>query len=412
MHALLRTTLLVVLALGCGPSPGPADHPQVGGAPSAEGDYFCPMHPSYRSSLPGNCPICNMALVREPKAGEASTANLPRGRAEVRIDAAARERIGLATSVVERKPFARKVRAAGRVDADERALSVVSLRFGGWIESLRVAATGDRVHAGDVLASVYAPELLEAERTYLAARKSLPDGDAVARAARDRLLLSGLTEEQIRDLESRSEAPRTTEILARTSGVVTRRDAVQGKRFEAGETLFEIADLSTVWVTAEVYEEELPLLRAGMPASIEVAGAQTRALDGTVDAILPTISETTRTARVRIVVANPDGTLRPGAFATVALAADLGEQVQVDVDAVLDTGTRQIAYVETAEGRFEPREVRLGARAAGRAVVLSGLVPGERVVSHATFLVDSESRLRSAVSAEPEPTTEIHSGHR
>jgi Cu(I)/Ag(I) efflux system membrane fusion protein len=411
MQALLRTAVLAVLALGCGPSPAPADH-AADSAPSTVGDYYCPMHPSYRSTRPGNCPICGMQLVREPKPGSEATAQLPAGRAAVAIDAAARERIGLATSLVERMPFARRIRAAGRVDADERALSVVSLRFGGWIESLRVAATGDPIRAGDVLASVYAPELLEAERTYLAARKSLPDGDAVAQAARDRLLLSGLTEDQVRDLESRSEAPRTTEILARTSGVVTRRDAIQGKRFEAGETLFEIADLSTVWVTAEVYEEELPLVRAGMSASIEVAGTQTRALEGKVDAVLPTISETTRAARVRIVVPNPDGSLRPGAFATVALAADLGEQVQVDIDAVLETGTRELAYVETADGRFEPREVRLGARSSGRAVVLSGLEPGERVVSHATFLVDSESRLRSAASAERDTASEGHAGHR
>ena len=412
MHAPPWTTLIVLLALGCGPSPAPAGHEPVGDSRSTEGDYYCPMHPSYRSARPGNCPICNMALVREAKTGPESVEPLPPGRASVVIDAAARERIGLSTSVVERKPFARTIRAAGRVETDERTLSVVSLRFGGWIEALRVAATGDPVRVGDVLASVYAPELLEAERTYLAARKSLPEGDAVARAARDRLLLSGLTEEQVRDLESRTEAPRTTEILARSSGVVTRRDAIQGKRFEAGEALFEIADLSNVWVTAEVYEEELPLVRGGMPASIEIAGTEARALAGKVDSVLPTISESTRTARVRIVVANPAGSLRPGAFATVALAADLGEQVQVDVDAVLDTGTRQIAYVESSGGRFEPRAVRLGARSSGRAVVLSGLDPGERVVSHATFLVDSESRLRSAVSADRDSASGDHAGHR
>lgn len=412
MHALLRTTLLVVLALGCGPS-SPAVGPEpAGGAHAIEGEYHCPMHPSYRSPRPGNCPICGMALVREAQPGPGSSAHSPAGRAPVEIDAGARERIGLRTSLVERKPFVRTIRAAGRVEADERALSVVSLRFAGWVEALRVAATGDPVRAGDVLASVFAPELLEAERTYLAARKSLPEGDAVARAARDRLLLSGLTEEQVRDLESRTEAPRTTEILARSSGVVTRRDAVLGKRFEAGETLFEIADLSNVWVTAEVYEEELPLVRAGMPASIEVAGLAARALEGKVESVLPTISEATRTARVRIVVANADRSLRPGAFATVALAADLGEELQVDVDAVLDTGTRVLAYVETSEGRFEPREVRLGARSSGRAVVLSGLEAGERVASHATFLVDSESRLRSAASPEPDTASESHAGHR
>jgi Cu(I)/Ag(I) efflux system membrane fusion protein len=334
-------------------------------------------------------------------------------RAPVEIDAPGRERIGLSTSLVEKKAFARRIRAAGSVEADERSLSVVSLRFSGWIEELRVAATGDPVRPGDALFSVYAPELLETERTYLAARRSLPEGDAVVRAARDRLILWSLTEDQVRDLETLSEAPRTTEILARTGGVVTRRDAVLGKRFEPGETLFEIADLSKVWVTAEVYEEELPLVRAGMPATIEVAGIRDRDLEGRVEFVQPTISRTTRTGRVRIVVENGDGSLRPGAFATVTLAAELGEQVLVDVDAVLDTGARQLAYVEIAEGRFEPREVRLGARSDSRAVVLSGLEPGERVVVHATFLVDSESRLRSALRAATteSPSPDPHAHH-
>lgn len=377
---------------GCGPSTG-----KDASAHAAVSDYYCPMHPSYRSDRPGKCPICGMDLVPAvPNRPEAASGGV-HGRAPVEIDAPARERIGLATATVEKAPFARTIRAGGRVEADEHSLSVVNLRFGGWIEELHVGATGDPVRPGDALFSVYAPELLEAERTYLSARKSLPEGDPVVRAARDRLLLWSLTEEQVRDLEARSEPPRTTEVLARTGGVVTRRNAVLGRRFEPGEVLFEIADLSRVWVTADVYEEELPLLRAGTAATIEVAGLRDRAVEGRVEFVQPTIAEATRTARVRIVVENAEGALRPGAFATVALKVDLGEQLQVDVDAVLDTGVRQIAYVEASDGRFEPREVRLGARSGGRAVVLAGLEAGEKVVSHATFLVDSESRLRSAL---------------
>jgi RND family efflux transporter MFP subunit len=184
---------------------------------------------------------------------------------------------------------------------------------------------------------------------------------------------------------------------------VIRREATLGMRVEAGATLFEIADLSTVWVIADIYEEEIPLVKTGARASIELPSAPGATIDGVVTFVYPTLAEATRTARVRIEVPNPDGSLRPGSYATARIASDLGEQLVVDVDAILDTGTRRIAYVEVTEGSFEPREVELGARSGGRAVVLSGLDAGERVVASAAFLVDSESRLKAALHGASKP---------
>jgi Cu(I)/Ag(I) efflux system membrane fusion protein len=405
MHPRISVGLLLlsiagtIPAAGCRPSsPGPA-----ASAPAAA-DYYCPMHPSYRSDRPGECPICHMELVLSEGPGESAGAGLVAGRATAEIPPHLQARIGLATAEVVRAPFVRTIRAAARVELDERGLSLVSLRYGGWIEELFVRATGEPVRAGDPLFSVYSPELYEAQRSYLFARKSMaPDDEAVA-SLRERLSLWSMTEEQIAALETRGEPETRTLVLAKAGGVVTRREAALGLRFEAGATLFEISDLSTVWVVADVYQDELPLVRVGAVASIELGSAFGPPLEGRISFLYPTLEESTRTARVRIEVQNPDGSIRPGLYATARIACDLGEQTLVDVDAVIDTGTRRIAFVESAAGVFEPREIELGARDGGRAVVLAGLEPGEKVVARATFLVDSESRLKAALS--------VHAAHR
>jgi multidrug efflux pump subunit AcrA (membrane-fusion protein) len=375
--------------------------------------YYCPMHTDYRSDRPGNCPICNMKLVplrATPPAGGAGEVS---GRAATTIPVDLQKRIGLATEVVDKKPFSRVIRAAARVEADERKLSAVSLRYGGWIEDLQVRAVGDLVRPGDPLLSIYSPELYEAQRTYLATKGALPETDEAVKSSRQRLSLWDMTEEQIRALEARGEPETRTTVLAKVGGFVTRRDALLGMRFEAGATLYEIADLSTLWVIAEVYEPEIPLVKVGVEARIEFASSPGERVPGRIRFVYPTISDATRTARVRIEIDNADLTRRPAEYATVEIAVDLGEQLLVDVDAVIDSGTRKIVFVQAGEDRFEPREVTLGPRSGGRAVVLSGLAAGERVVSSATFLVDSESRLKSAVRAPVTGAAEgpSHAGH-
>jgi Cu(I)/Ag(I) efflux system membrane fusion protein len=401
---------LAVLACACdraanGPAPGAAPI----GPSSAATVYYCPMHTDYRSDHPGNCPICNMELVPLRATQPAGSPGEIAGRAETTIPVDLQKRIGLATALVQKQPFSRMIRAAARVEVDERKLSAVSLRYGGWIEELHVQAVGDGVRAGDPLLSVYSPELYEAQRTYLATKAALPESDEAVKSARQRLLLWDMTEEQLRALEARGEPEAKTTVLSKVSGIVTRRDALLGMRFEAGATLFEVADLSTLWVIADVYESEIPVVKVGAEARIEFASAPGARVPGRILFVYPTISETTRTARARIEIENRDLARRPGEYATVEIPADLGEQLSVDVDAVIDTGTRRIVFVAAGEDRFEPREVTLGARSEGRAVVLSGLSAGERVVSSATFLVDSESRLKSALPALAEHAE--HAGH-
>ncbi len=397
MNSILALGLASLAGLACS-RPPTAEEAAQAGASAPKGEYYCPMHTFYRSDKPGNCPICSMQLVRRRDGQGAPAEGGVAGHASVAIPVDLQRRIGLSTSVVERRPFSRTIRASGRVEVDERRLSVVSLRYGGWIEDLRVRATGESVRPGDELLSVYSPELYEASRTYLAVRAALPQGDETVKSARERLRLWEMTEEQIRELETRGEPATATPVLSKTAGIVTRLEAVRGKRFESGATLFEIADLSEIWIVVDAHEADIALLKVGAEVSIQLASsAGSPPTQGRIAFVFPTLSESTRTARARIELANPDGRLLPGEYATVSIQSDLGEQLVVDVDAVIDTGTRQIAFVESSEGAFEPREVRLGPRSDGRAIVVTGLAAGERVVASATFLVDSESRLKSTL---------------
>lgn len=386
------------------PAPG-----ETGAAPAAPAatKWYCPMHPHYTSDRPGDCPICNMELVLM-KSGEEAGASTVEGHAKIKLDAGRRQLIGVRTGLVERKAVQRNIRAVGRVDYDEKRLSSVNLKVGGWVEELFVKSTGEEVHRGDPLFSLYSPELLEAERNYLLAVRAAPHADAIAagsdelagltlKSARERLLLLDLSEDQIRELESKQDVPRLTTIVAKFDGVVTKRNIVQGTSIEPGRDLYELADLSSVWLQADVYEYELPLVRVGLQAHVQLSSQPNELYTGNVIFVYPYLNEATRTVRVRIEVPNSERTLKPGMYATAFLVAELGEQIVIDDQAVLDSGTRQIVFVDLGDGHIEPREVKVADHADGQAVIESGLAQGERVVISGNFLVDSESRLKAAL---------------
>jgi multidrug efflux pump subunit AcrA (membrane-fusion protein) len=397
--------LLVALAstLACAPDTGPsptaattAASSRPLAASSRSTVWHCPMHPSYHSDRPGKCPICNMDLVPLREDGESAAPELVAGRAAVLIPPERRELVGIRTSPVVRASFVRTIRASARVDPDERKLASVTAKVGGWIDELFVKSVGQAVKKGDPLLSIWSPELFEAQKSYLIAR-SMKSDDGGAELARKKLLAWDMTPEQVRALEAMGEPDKLTTLVSRVDGVVTRRDAVAGGAVEPGKPLYEIADLSTVWVQAEVFENEIALVKVGQAAAVSVDARPGERIAGRVGYVYPIVDEATRTARARIEVDNADAKLAPGMYATVSIACDLGPQIVVDDDAVLDTGVRQLAFVETSPGRFEPREIELGPRSGGRAVVKKGLEPGESVVSRANFLVDSESRLRAAL---------------
>ena len=290
-----------------------------------------------------------------------------------------------------------------------RGCATVSLKFGGWVEELMVKSVGETVRKGSPLMAVYSPDLLEAQRNYLVARAALAalgkdasaDSRSLAeellRSARERLRLWDFTDEQLKEIESSRQAEHDVTIFSKVDGVVTARNVALGSNVEPGKDLFEIADLTTVWMLADVFESEAPLVKAGQQAKIELIAFPGEPLSGTVSYIYPALDESTRTLRVRLECPNPDGRLKPGMFAAVSIAVDLGEQLVVDDDAVLDTGLRQIVFVDKGEGRLEPREVVVGDRADGLAIIARGLEPGERIVTSGNFLVDSESRMKAAL---------------
>jgi membrane fusion protein, copper/silver efflux system len=320
--------------------------------------------------------------------------------------------LGVRTEAASLRPMAHTVRAVGTVAADERRIGVVNPKFEGWIEKLLVNTTGQTVRRGEALLEVYSPDLVLAQREYLVARAAAADmaqADAMARdnakaiaaAALSRLKNCDISADQLARLQRTGTATRTLTLTAPIGGIVMEKTALQGLHFGAGDTLYRIVDLSTVWLLADVFEQDLAQIRPGQSATITVQAYPGRVFDGRVAFVYPTVNAQTRTAKVRIEVPNPDLLLKTDMYATVEIAAPLESTAVLAVpdSTVLDTGTRQTVLVDRGEGRFEPRAVKLGARAGGYVAVLEGLRDGEKVVTGANFLIDAESNLRAALQA-------------
>ncbi len=397
--------------------------------------WTCAMHPGYLSDKPGECPICGMRLVpveAAAKPGERKvlywrspmdprqTSPVPRKDAMgmdyvpvyadeaasgvISVDPERRRLIGLRTVRVERRAIDAPIRTSGRVAYDETRIAKVQPRFDGYIERLDANFTGKQVEKGQPLAAVYSPELLATEQEYLLALKARPSLAAsglpdAAEAARARLELIGIGRRQLDEIARTGKPVRALTLTAPISGFVTQKSAVAGARVSASEPLFEIADLSRVWVLADVYENELPRVRVGQEATVTLAYWPGRVWRGRVSWIYPAVDDKTRTVKVRIAVDNPKTELRPEMFADVVLATDPRRALVIPDDAVIDSGTRKLAFVSLGEGRLEPREIETGVHARGLYEVRRGLAEGDEVAAGASFLLDSESQLRSAVRA-------------
>src|SRR5215813_3320693 len=320
--------------------------------------------------------------------------------------------LGVRTEAVTRRSMAHTVRAVGTVAADERRIGVVNPKFEGWIEKLLVNTTGQAVRRGEALLEVYSPDLVLAQREYLVARSAsaeMAHADAMARdnaraiadAALARLKNWDISADQLARLQRTGIATRTLTLRAPIAGVVMDKQALEGLHFAAGDMLYRIADLSTVWLLAEVYEQDLAQIRPGDAARIAVQAYPGRVFEGRVAFVYPTVNAQTRTAKVRIEVPNPDLLLKTDMYATVEIAAPVSSTAESGTvsTVVLSTAGRQTVLVDRGEGRFEPRSIKLGAHAGGYAAVLEGLREGEKVVTGANFLIDAESNLRAALQA-------------
>ncbi len=364
--------------------------------------FQCPMHPQIVQDHGGTCPICGMDLV--PVEGESHTAHSVPGLAEVQIDAQRQQLIGLRTEKVSEGALGDELRASGRVVADETRVRKVSVKVEGYVEKLFVDFTGQPVAKGQALLSLYSPDFVSAQQEYVLAlktRKALEggllkdSGQDLAASAKRRLLLWDVPPEVLDRLEQGGEVQKSLTLRSPISGVVTTKTVVQGQRVSPAEALYEITDLSHVWIVGDIYEPELPRVKVGQGAEMNLAG---RTFTGRVAFIDPVLDPKTRTARVRIEVSNPKGELKPEMFGEVVLRAKGRRSITVPQDAVLDSGGRSVIFVALGEGRFQPRAVSLGLRASGRVEVKEGLEAGESIVLGATFLVDSESSLRAAMA--------------
>jgi membrane fusion protein, copper/silver efflux system len=328
---------------------------------------------------------------------------------EVSISAEQQKFIGVKTVKVMMNPMQKVIRTVGRIEADEQKTSAINMKIEGWIEKLYVDYTGRYVRKGEPLAEIYSPEVLATQRELISMvkwskRTSEPasdmqkmlaqDADASLQAARQRLRLWDISEEQIKKLEETGEPQRALTLYSPVDGFIIRKMAVLGVKAMAGEKLFEVADLSTLWVIADIYEQELALIRTGQPAQIFLNYFPGRGITSRVDYIYPSIAADTRTAKVRLTLPNGDGRLKPQMFATVEIRADMGRRLSIPESAVIDTGTEQVVYVDTGNDSFEPRAVQLGVRSNGYAEVLRGLKNGEKVALSANFLIDSEAQLK------------------
>jgi Cu(I)/Ag(I) efflux system membrane fusion protein len=318
--------------------------------------------------------------------------------------------LGVRTEAVSLRLMTHVVRAVGTVAADERRVGVVSPKFEGWIEQLHVSTTGQTVRRGEALLEVYSPDLVLAQQEFLIARSAAAgmahadamtrdNAQAIAAAALSRLKNWDISAEQLAKLQRTGVATRTLSLSAPSGGIVLEKAALQGLHFAAGDMLYRIVDLSTVWLMTDVFEQDLAQIRPGQSARIAVQAYPGQVFEGQVAFVYPTLNAQTRTAKVRIEVPNPDLLLKTDMYATVEIAAPVAPSkvLAVPDSAVLDTGTRQTILVDRGGGRFEPRVVKLGARADGYATVLDGLREGEKVVVGANFLIDAESNLRAAL---------------
>ena len=319
--------------------------------------------------------------------------------------------IGVKYEAVARRPLEKVIRTVGRVAVDERRLAKVTIKFHGWIEKLLVSAVGDHVKKGDVLFTIYSPDLVATQEEYLLAlesRKQLGESEfpEVARGSKDlldsarhRFHLWDIGDEHIRQLERTGHVLRTLPIHSPITGTVIRKEVLQGAHVEAGDELYTIADLSHIWILADVYEYELGFVKHNQKATVTLSYEPGTVLNGIVGFVYPTLDPKTRTAKVRVELDNADEKLKPDMYANVELQADLGTKLAIPQEAVIESGQKQVVFLHHGGGRLEPRLIQTGAKTGAWYEVIEGLKEGDHVVTSANFLIDSESRLKAVVDS-------------
>lgn len=454
-----KPTLLAVLALGCvfaafvGGMWFGGGKQEAGQSAALEDlikndehitQYTCSMHPFIIRDEPGNCPICSMTLVpvkndaTGAKSGPAKTrlwkspmdptyvrdapgkdamghdlvpVSEEQAASGISIDPVTMQNMGVRFAKVIRRDLSKPIRAVGLVVYPESRQYSINSKIEGWVERLYVNETGQTVKAGQPLMDIYSPALVAAQHEYLLAKEnaarlrdsSLPDAragaDRLVESSRTRLRYWDISDAQLRRLEQTREVRKNLTLFSPYAGVVSMKSVIQGMRVMGGEELLQISDISTVWVDADIYEYELPWVRLGAEARVEIPYAPEKQLTGTISLIYPYVQNETRTIRARIALPNADYELKPDMYATVHIQSrTVANALSVPDNAVLKSGIRQTVFVRLDQGRFEPREVKTGVTSEdGYVQIVSGVTEGEEVVTSAQFLIDSESKLREVI---------------
>jgi Cu(I)/Ag(I) efflux system membrane fusion protein len=364
------------------------------GQSNTKADHAASSHSSGEASAPG-----------------ASMEGHDMGSGGINVDPEKQQLVGIRTAVAEVRPLVKKIRTVGVVTYDETRMAQVFSKVDGWVEKLFVNFTGKLVQKGQPLFSYYSPDLVTTQEEYLLALdakqrlgsssiKEISAGaDSLLESAHRRLALWDVSEDQIGELQKSRRPTRVLTLYSPISGFVIKKDVLQGMRVMPDKELYTIADLSTVWVNADIYEYELSQIRIGQKATINLSYFPGRAFDGKVAWISPVLDEKTRTAKIRLEFPNREFILKPEMYANAEIEIDGGRKLAVPDEAVLDSGLRKIVFLDKGEGRFEPAEVKIGNKFDGYYEVIAGLSPGERILASASFLLDSESRLKEAMGA-------------
>lgn len=419
--------------------------------PIRAGQYYCPMHTYIISAVPGGCPLCGMKFV-EARANQSQTdqnmnampgmdvppgSNQPPknsmsgmdmgeapvpGLVPVTLEPKRLQLINVRTGSVEKRSLESSLQLVGYITADETKIENLHLRTSGWVQKLGVDQTGQAVVQGQSLLTVYSPDLYQAQQDFLVAlttaRQRSSDSllsltrNQISEAARDRLRLLGMISQEIDDIESTGVVSSDVSLRSPVAGIVLNKAVLNGQYVTPDQNLFTVADLRTIWVLADVYESDLSRLKKGQSVRMQVTAYPNEVFDGKISFIYPTVSEQTRTLKVRMEFANPEMRLRPGMYADVSVAMEFGSQIlSIPAGAVMRGGDVSYAFVVQAGGRFEPRRLSLGRSTSDFVEVLSGLSEGETVLTSANFLIDSESRLKAAISGMAGTQVGEHAGH-
>lgn len=356
--------------------------------------WTCPMHPHYISNDSGTCPICGMDLVKLEAGPDAANATEGPARTAITITPETLQTMGVRLGKAERSSFGRIIRSFGLIAENERLQTELTARLEGWIEDLRIRAVGDEVKSGDLLFSVYAPEFIVSQRDYIEALKG--SDRARIEAVKTRLRAFGMQDSAVSELEARRQAIEFVPFRAERAGTVALLELRPGSYVKRGTMLMRIQDYSQVWLMVGVSEKDLTFIRTGTPARVTFPNIPGREVFAKVEYVYPTVDPQTRTGKVRLVLDNPDGQLRPGTYSDVAFEVGAEQRLAVPTEAILQSGSGRYVIVSRGEGRFEPRAVTTGL-SSGRWTEIAGEIePDDEIVVSGQFLIDSESALRES----------------